>query len=156
MSADTLLHIEAERLDKMGPRQLAEEMVARWPDQPDLPIARLARALLEQLGANEPEHTASDGTTRKTHYGAGRQPWDDIKELGWAPEFAASNVLKYLRRTKDPLHSRSSARWYFHELQVLAADLAYPWRARAGLAHSRLLATLTEGELALLLAAEHA
>lgn len=39
-----------------------------------------------------------DSSERKDHYGTGRQPWDDIVEAGWSPEFAAANVLKYLRR----------------------------------------------------------
>lgn len=59
-------------------------------------------------------------TDRKAHYGTGRQPWDDILDLGWAPEFAASNVLKYLRRSKDPEHSQESALWYLDKLKLLA------------------------------------
>lgn len=61
---------------------------------------------------------------RKEWYGEGRQPWDDILELGWGPEFAAANVLKYLRRSKSPEHSLESAQWYFRELCKMAlADL---------------------------------
>lgn len=67
-----------------------------------------------------PEHTATDGTTRKNHYGSGRQPWDDIKDAGWAPHFAAANVLKYMRRTKDPEHSLESERWYYKQLWGMA------------------------------------
>jgi hypothetical protein len=66
------------------------------------------------------EHQADDGTVRKDHYGSGRQPWDDIKDLGWAAEFAAGNVLKYLRRTKEPGHSLQSARWYLARLEEQA------------------------------------
>jgi hypothetical protein len=51
-----------------------------------------------------------DGTVRKAHYGDGVQPWDLIVAAGWAPEFAAGCVLRYLRRTKDPDHSLESAR----------------------------------------------
>jgi hypothetical protein len=61
-----------------------------------------------------------DGTIRKAHYGEGKQPWDFIVEAGWAPEFAAGCVLRYLRRTKDPTHSLESARWYFARLGELA------------------------------------
>lgn len=70
----------------------------------------------------EPEHDGTDGTKRKDHYGAGKQPWDTIKVLGWAPMFAASNVIKYLRRTKDPEHSVESARWYYAQLKDMAAE----------------------------------
>lgn len=63
-----------------------------------------------------PTHRADDETLRKSRYGLGRQPWDDIKEQGWAPHFAAGNVLKYLRRDKDRAHSIESARWYFARL----------------------------------------
>lgn len=49
---------------------------------------------------SEPEFTAPDGTTRKLHYGTDRQPWDDIRDLGWGPEFCAGNVLKYIRRAQ--------------------------------------------------------
>lgn len=52
----------------------------------------------------------ADGTIRKAHYGDGKQPWDTIKELSLAPEFAAGNVIKNLRRSKDPEHSLQSAR----------------------------------------------
>lgn len=64
---------------------------------------------------NAEEHVAADGTTRKSHYGKERQPWDDIKEQGWGPAFCASNVLKYLRRDKDQKHSVESARVYYRE-----------------------------------------
>lgn len=66
-------------------------------------------------------HLAEDGTVRQDHYGEGEQPWDTIVRLGYAPQFAAGNVLKYLRRTKAPEHSLESARWYYarlHELVV--------------------------------------
>lgn len=52
----------------------------------------------------ERTHAGADGTVRQDHYGAGRQPWDDIVDAGWGPAFAAGNVLKYLRRPdKNPL-----------------------------------------------------
>lgn len=63
------------------------------------------------------------GDGRKTHYGSGRQPWDDIVEAGWGPPFAASNVLKYLRRTKDLEHSLESARWYWQRLNEMTTSL---------------------------------
>lgn len=72
-----------------------------------------------RLGAPR-THVAIDGTVRQNHYGAGRQPFDDIKDAGWAPQFAAGNVLKYLRRNKQPEHSLESARWYYNELSKLA------------------------------------
>lgn len=57
---------------------------------------------------------------RKPWYGAGKQPWDTIKALGWAPAFAAANVVKYLRRTKDPEHSLESAQWYHERIREMA------------------------------------
>ena len=62
----------------------------------------------------------TQGVPRQDHYGAGRQPWDDILDAGWAPEFAAGNVLKYLRRSKDPEHSLEAARWYYARLLELS------------------------------------
>ena len=50
------------------------------------------------------------------------KPWDVIVCLGWGPEFAAGNVLKYLRRTKEPEHSLESARWYWQRLVDLAME----------------------------------
>lgn len=57
------------------------------------------------------------GAERKAHYGEGKQPWDTICDLGWGAIFAAANVLKYLRRTKEQKHSLESARWYFQQLK---------------------------------------
>lgn len=71
------------------------------------------------------EDPGQDGSQRKAHYGSGRQPWDDIKDLGWAPEFAAASILKYLRRTKDKEHSIESARWYWERLHELEME-CYP------------------------------
>lgn len=61
-----------------------------------------------------PERSQGDG--RKAHYGDAVQPWDTILASGWGPAFAASNVVKYLRRTKNPEHSLESARWYYARL----------------------------------------
>lgn len=65
---------------------------------------------------NNRSDPGADGSVRKAHYGDGEQPWDTIVRLGWGPAFAAANVLKYLRRTKDPEHSLESARWYYRQL----------------------------------------
>lgn len=72
--------------------------------------------------------TGEDGTVRKAHYGDGRQPWDDMVDLGWAAHFAAASILKYLRRSKDPEHSLESAQWYYNQLYQHAAAEAkvYP------------------------------
>lgn len=64
-------------------------------------------------------HLDNSGVVRQNHYGPGRQPWDDIVDLGWAPEFAAGNVLKYLRRDKQREHSVDSAKWYHARLMEL-------------------------------------
>jgi hypothetical protein len=69
-----------------------------------------------------PVHRADDGSLRKTRYGVGRQPWDDIVDLGWGPAFAAGNVLKNLRRDKEPEHSLESARWYYGQLERRALE----------------------------------
>jgi hypothetical protein len=87
-------------------------------------------------------HTADDGTVRQDHYGAGRQPWDNIVGLGWAPHFAAGNVLKYLRRTKEPEHSLASARWYWARLREMSTT-----RTSAGWAMKQLREELTADEL---------
>lgn len=73
--------------------------------------------------ATYPDRAApgEDGTVRKAHYGDGRQPWDDIRDAGWAPAFAAGCVLRYLRRAKDREHSIESARWYWERLNALCA-----------------------------------
>jgi hypothetical protein len=65
-------------------------------------------------------HLDERGTPRQAHYGAGRQPWDDVLDAGWAPEFCAGNVLKYLRRDKERQHSVESARWYYRRLVELS------------------------------------
>lgn len=100
------------------------------------------------LQQDRPEPGA-DGSTRKAHYGSGEQPWDAIKRLGWAPEFAAANVLKYLRRTKDPEHSLQSARWYYDRLKELYGRDARSHEAqvRALTVFKNLMAELTDAEL---------
>ena len=93
-------------------------------------------------------HTDSHGVARQDHYGAGRQPWDDIVDLGWAPAFAAGNVLKYLRRDKRPEHSLESARWYWRRLQEFRRDARYLYRGAASVAVVKLSELLTAEELA--------
>ncbi len=60
----------------------------------------------------------TDGSVRKAHYGDGEQPWDAICRIGYGPQFAASNVIRYLRRTKDRQRSLESARWYWNQLKT--------------------------------------
>lgn len=88
------------------------------------------------------------GDGRKVHYGPGRQPVDTIRDMGWAPEFFAGNVLKYLRRSKDIEHSHESARVYFRwlgdEVKSMQFDEAYRFRALDVL--ERLCAVLTLDE----------
>lgn len=69
-----------------------------------------------------PNREADDAEPRKSHYGDGVQPWDIIVASGWGPAFAAANVVKYLRRSKNPAHSLESALWYYERLYVGAAD----------------------------------
>lgn len=112
------------------------------------------------------DKTRSDGTRRMQHYGSGRQPWDDIKALGWGGVFAAGNVLKYLRRNtsqkfaaeaavvgEDALRHAdlTKARWYWRALKDLVPDKP---RSVAELsafnAYVGLVGLLTPEELALL------
>lgn len=79
----------------------------------------------------EPEFQAADGTTRKLHYGSGRQPWDDICDLGWGPIFAAGNALKYVRRytQKNGLDDLEKGRWYYARLvEMCATEMGFPAR----------------------------
>lgn len=46
----------------------------------------------------------------------------DNDAIGWAPEFAAGCVLRYLRRTKDARHSLESALWYWARLEEMAEE----------------------------------
>lgn len=76
--------------------------------------------LLQELERRMEGDAPSVGERAK-HYGSGRQPWDDIVELGWAPAFAAGNVLKYVRRAaaKNGEDDLRKARWYYHELKKM-------------------------------------
>lgn len=80
-----------------------------------------------------------DGTVRKAHYGDGEQPWDTMVKLGWAPYFAASSIIKYLRRNKDHAHSLESAQWYYERLRESDSVVYQDVR-------KRLLFTLTQDE----------
>lgn len=93
----------------------------------------------EQLGLINVDRAepGADGSIRKAHYGDGEQPWETIVRLGWGAQFAAANVLKYLRRTKEPEHSLESARWYFRQLS------AYADRAEVGF-HEALMLLVDE------------
>lgn len=70
---------------------------------------------------SEREIIGPDGTVRKAHYGTGRQPWDDIKDVGWGAPFCAGNVLKYVRRAaaKNGADDIAKAQWYYAELLKL-------------------------------------
>lgn len=87
-----------------------EEFRRRWESLP-----KTSRILVV---AEEAERIAPDGTVRKVHYGAGRQPWDDVVDAGFGPVFAACNVLKYVRRAaaKNGADDLKKARWYFERL----------------------------------------
>lgn len=86
---------------------------------PSLPPIESAVEERRAPPAPEAEHARTDGTTRKDHYGAGRQPWDDIVDARWGAPFAAGNVLKYMRRNKDVTESRIKGGWYWRELYKL-------------------------------------
>jgi len=67
---------------------------------------------------------AAEVGQRASHYGAGIQPWDYIVASGWAPEFAAGNALKYVRRyqNKNGEDDLKKGRWYYAELVKLATE----------------------------------
>lgn len=88
-------------------------------------LAELERRIILDDQKIEPSHKGGDGTERKDHYGAGRQPWDDFKDWGWAAKFAAACVIKYLRRTKADPNDIPDARWYYRELARLANEPLY-------------------------------
>lgn len=76
----------------------------------------------ERLGVAAPvaTHVDAQGVVRQDHYGVSRQPWDTIKARSWAPHFCGGNILKYMRRSKEPAHSLESARWYLERLREIA------------------------------------
>lgn len=98
--------------------------------------------------ASTEEVVGRDNSVRKSYYGAtdGEQPWDVMKRLYWAPVFASSNVLKYLRRKKNS-DDVDKARWYWVELGKMADEADLTQRAEAVLAIGTLLGELTEAEM---------
>ena len=96
------------------------------------------------------EFLAQDQTVRKSWYGDGEQPYDTAVRLGWGPAFAATNVLKYIRRTKAPEHSLESARWYYARLYRNAAQAEAGPTAPWAEALFALEDELTQGELMLI------
>lgn len=99
------------------------------------------------------EFVGTDGTIRKAHYGTGVQPFDIIVSMGWGPIFAASNVVKYMRRTKEPEHSLESARWYWARLTETANGVGAMAQAGRGMSDASwylrtLRSILTADELA--------
>lgn len=99
----------------------------------------------------EAEFTHADGTVRKAHYGAGRQPWDDILEkTDWAVGFCAGNVFKYVRRAaaKNGEDDIRKAQWYLARLQEMAAsDTGHTPHAQRALMKLATLLTDKEHEL---------
>ncbi len=90
---------------------------------------------------------ASDGTVRKTYYGAGEQPWDTLCRRGWGAAFAGGNVLKYLRREKHP-DDLDKARWYWVELQRMAnVNDHSPERVYAAMVLTNLVEELSNEEI---------
>lgn len=99
------------------------------------------------------EFVAADGTVRKSYYGDGVQPWDLMKEIGWAPHFAAGNALKYVRRytNKNGDDDLKKGRWYYAELKKMVYDNPNdPWNVPAHFALNNLLFLLTDEEIAIL------
>lgn len=96
-----------------------------------------------------------DGTVRKAHYGEGKQPWDTMVEMGIGAEFAAGSIIKYLRRSKDPEHSKESARWYYVRLRAMIDNIAtstlteYEAKqlSKVAAVFNKLIAALTDDEI---------
>ena len=97
-------------------------------------------------------HLDERGVVRQDHYGAGRQPWDDVLDEGWAPEACAHAILKYLRRTKAPEHSLESARWFYDRLYELSRGDLLPRSARPGAAHENRNRSMAMGRASAVLA----
>lgn len=76
-----------------------------------------------ELHQAKPKGDAAEVGKRASHYGDGVQPWDLIIGAGWAAEFAAGNVIKYVRRhmNKNGEDDLKKARWYYHELIKMVA-----------------------------------
>lgn len=79
---------------------------------------------LDKPHSKEPEFTAADGTVRKSHYGSGEQPWDEMVKLGIAFEFALGCILKYLGRDaaikgSDRVDDNKKAAWYGRRVREL-------------------------------------
>lgn len=127
------------------------------------PTQAQQEALLQGYGGPNPPNLlleSRDGTIRKAYYGPdGEQPWDTALRLGWAHGFAATNVLKYLRRVKhgQEAHSLESARVYWNWLNQLAGGgLGYTgWFDESGVALLQLVGSLTPQELDLLQEVPH-
>ena len=138
--AGRMITSEAEAVAKIGDELAdviiyAPSLAARLGIDLEAVVAAKFNAVSERYGFPErlgvpATRVADDGTIRQVHYGAGRQPWDDIVAAGWAPAFAAGNVLKYLRRSKEPEHSLESAHWYWARLREM--DQAHDVRLRLG------------------------
>jgi uncharacterized protein DUF3310 len=99
--------------------------------------------------APEPEFTADDGTVRKAHYGTGKQPWDIIVESYWGAQFAAGNVLKYIRRApnKNGDDDVRKARWYFQRLIEMSMHKDPLERDRVRVVYAHLCNLLTTEEI---------
>lgn len=125
------------------------------PEESKTTREQVERTVREQYGLENREHVATDGTVRKSYYqtdAKGRQPWDVILDASWAPEFAAGNVLKYLRRAKgSDADDVVKALWYFTELEKLVkvdrGELKAPGETgRAYEVYHALLTELTPAE----------
>jgi hypothetical protein len=122
------------RIQRDGPMKLADLMVSdilihRINHATDQQIERLrsmANAINDRIAIAmrpklEATRMAEDGTVRKSHYGVGRQPWDDFVVMGWAAPFAAGCIIKYMRRTKPDPDDMIDAVWYYVALHKLCA-----------------------------------
>jgi hypothetical protein len=108
--------------DTVDPVMTREKAMALYAQMPEgALLAELERRMELDAKTDPLAPERRQGDRRKAHYGDGIQPWDHILAAGWGPAFAASNVLKYLRRTKNPEHSLESAKWYYEQLVAGAA-----------------------------------
>lgn len=89
-----------------------------------------------------------DQSGRQDYFGEGRQPWDEIVDVGFGPQFAAGSILKYIRRTKGEREKDiAKAAWYWARLIELSEDRVNETAARDALQWLNARLTLAEVEV---------
>lgn len=94
------------------------QMVSR-SSFPRAPTLEALQSLLIANGLTVMHAERDRGDGRKVHYGDGKQPWDTCLEEGWAVGGAVFSILRYVRRTKQPVRDLQAAKVYLRWLQDL-------------------------------------